>query len=370
MFTLLAVMLAHTCLAKENYEQILLDARVNAMNFGDLETKANARAFKLNDAEFMDAEHAMLPRYSRRNSSVPLISNLGQTIQLVHPETVVHAVQHFAKVELMHVKDERNYLSDGSGKTDDLCDEHLKPNEYKQVKLFVYIDQCPTRTENNTISGWANDIRKFLYSRYQLATEVKLLFPEVCYKEEDGNKYDDLDAGFQTDANHINVAINLFRGGPLRKKHSKTIKGIEQKHSIFNCFEFYMCHSRENCVPETEVNHAYIESMEQIVGYSRLYLVRQFVCNHVKNSVPIEYYEGDELRCACRCPPGHEKNDQDQCVAIENQCKCKWLQQCYKYEVKSEWDSRVCQIKNWYGNAALVPIPFPRKYKLGLPNIS
>lgn len=104
---------------------------------------------------------------------------------------------------------------------------------------------------------------------------------------------------------------------------------MQTKNLMFNYFEFYMCQGNAECISNKGVNAAYILNVEQVVRYSRLYLVRQFVCSTVRNAVSVEYYEGNQLKCACRCPPGFVKNAQNKCVVIKSLCKCKWPQQCY-----------------------------------------
>lgn len=398
-----------------DYKQVVFDAKLNAINFGDLEAIANEQEYQTHQIAYSDMEHAILPRYANRkdtllikqqdialfhsasqndsrvieqqdtvlssstsknDSRVMKLKNIDLTheanqkdsnnsVSLLKPEDKVHAVGKLVKIQLLQqsvmekntIDKDRKMLDESVG---DFCSENATLEEFEKIMVYVYVDVCTNEMENLTLWRWSREMKGFLKDRYEMEGQVKVIYPENC--EKDGNAYDDLETEFRTNPNDINIAINVFRGGAAYGMHRNEVKEMEERHGIYNCFEFYVCSERENCVPETLVHHVYIRDVEHVVEYSRIYLVRQFMCHSVENAVPIEYRQGDEMKCACRCPPGHEKNDLNQCVAIESNCKCKWLQACYRYKVTSDWRSKNCTIKNWYGDAALVPIPFPRKY--------
>lgn len=331
----------------------------DALNFGDIELLANDQ---VDSNVYVDQKYAFLPMFAMRSGkSVPVRGE--SEVSLLDPNRTIQAVHHLASIALLTEEEdgqERSMLVENE--VQDQCDAHLTASDYDKVILYIYVDFCQQESDQSTVQGWAVNLKNFLYDRYMLNGEVKFLGPESC--EGSGDGYDSLATDFKTNDSNVNIGINIFRGGQQNAMHINNVKTMQENQSVFVAFEFYLCDVEQVCVTHMASNTAYISNIGDIVRYCRLRLVQKFVCKNVENAVPIEYYVQGQAKCACRCPPGYAKNEQNSCQPLENKCKCKWIQKCYKYQITSFWNDRECKIKNWYGNAGLVPIPFPRKFNI------
>lgn len=319
----------------------------------------------------------------------------------------IHPMVHFEEEEedqLLLANTRPSYTPTDPGSCQDVF-----VSEKKVMVLYVYIDLCPPKPECELITNWGNKLIEMLVQRYAVRCRVKYVVNRTCkhnyfppvveppsstgpapassvsassdsssgsssvHSSVGSSSHDDDDA---TPANATLLAetddesnpfdfvhphndeycfgINFFRGGRGRNAHVKRIIEFEQAKTIFHNYNFFICETEGGC--STDPNGHYLSSLVKVVKYTKLRIVKKFACR--SNAVPIEFYDDNSKhKCICRCPAGYVwKNTK--CVRMKEQCECKWVKKCYVYKVTDAWTHEpVCNIRNWYGETLLVPIP-------------
>lgn len=256
---------------------------------------------------------------------------------------------------------------------------HVLEKGKETITVFIYLNICPTEPECEVIRAWSTSLTAFLRHNYGMTCIFRYLLNKTCKSslirdnlpdvmllgDNDG---DDLEKEFATllpaTTTKLKYAVNFFR---IRKSSTQTqlkhVFELEKQWNIQQLMDFYICDQDEACVYDSPGNteQTKVSKWVDILAYSRMRIVRKFDCPATIGAVPVEFYNSyNKHTCICHCPSTHEKklvNGQYKCVRKLKKCKCKWIQQCFQYEIGSEMNNKDCVLKDWHKKKALAPIP-------------
>lgn len=381
------VLLFITCYGEltENYE-VEIDALLNEEDstgeqaFRDLAEMADAGLNDMEEIEHFDDEEEYVDEAEESGEFDAHVETLDDSTPapaaVILPQEGDIMEDSPALVELMTEEDERALVADtgaGYGKFGE-CEEAFKIIK-KRITIFVYIDICPSKDQCDVVKGWSKNLTRYLRNRYGLTCVFRFILKKTCksyfvhpfrdvvFLEDTDNdkqledKYEDLFPKLPADSEEYNFAVNFFRYGSGNGAAAKQIIDAEKKSYITKLFNFYICPEKGPCKYNKKYNGGHkLLSLVNIVAYSRLRIVSKFACKTVNNAVPIEFYQGHKHKCVCRCPATHFFKH-GKCIRKRKRCKCKWLNKCFVYEIKSHLQQ--CKLKNWYKKLLIAPIPMP-----------